>query len=99
MLPEPPTATTPTEQAIIAAYLSRHTTPARQAMRAKFEQAADPDGILSPADRARRVAELRREHFTRLGQISAAAKRARRQAEEDRRDGDTTDERHGKGAL
>ncbi len=80
MLPEPATATTPTEQAIIAAYLSRHTTPARQAMYAKFEQAADPEGLLSPADRARRVAELRRAHFARLGQISAAAKRARKGA-------------------
>jgi len=70
-----------TEQAIIRAYLSRHTAPARQAMRAKFEQAADPEGLPSPAERARRVAELRREHYARIGRIGGLARRARERSE------------------
>ena len=56
----------------------RETTRAgRAAFFAAFERAADPDGALSPEERAHRAQELRSEHFRRLGRLSAAARAAR----------------------
>jgi hypothetical protein len=53
---------------------SAATKPARDGLRAKFEREADPDGVLDPAERARRADHLQRAHMLRM---SLAAKRAR----------------------
>jgi hypothetical protein len=53
---------------------------ARAVFLASFEQQADPDGVLSPAERGRRAQQLRSAHFTRLALASAKARRARRSA-------------------
>lgn len=42
------------------------TAPGRAAFMARFDQAADPDGTLSPAERAERAAQLRSEYFAGL---------------------------------
>ncbi|MGP4114158.1 hypothetical protein ACTWP5_25015 [Streptomyces sp. 4N509B] len=57
------------------------TLPARTAFLDKFEKQADPDGTLTPAERARRAEHLRKAHFQRLALASSrarAAKAARR---------------------
>jgi hypothetical protein len=45
---------------------------------AKFEREADPQGVLDPAERARRAEHLRRAHFTRLALASSRARAARK---------------------
>jgi hypothetical protein len=47
----------------------------RAALEAKFERDADPDGVLPPADRARRAEHLQRAYFARLALASARARR------------------------
>lgn len=67
----------------IAAHLSWAKTPdraagtrnARAAMDRKFEAEVDPDGVMSPADRAEAVANARKAYYLRLAQASAAARR------------------------
>lgn len=58
---------------------SAATSPARAGLHAKFEREADPGGILTPDERARRVDSLARAHMLRM---TLAAKRARRLARE-----------------
>jgi hypothetical protein len=53
------------------------TEPARRGLRAKFERLADPDGLLSPEERARRADHLMRAHMLRLSRASAQARRRR----------------------
>jgi hypothetical protein len=53
------------------------TAPGRKAALEKFEHEVDPDGILEPAERARRAEHARKAHFTRLAYLSARARRAR----------------------
>lgn len=48
---------------------------AREAFMARFERQVDPDGVLSPADRAARAEHARKAHFARLAMKSAAARR------------------------
>lgn len=55
------------------------TEPARAGLRARFEHEADPDGVLSPAERGRRADQLMRAHMLRM---TLAAKQARRRAKE-----------------
>lgn len=55
------------------------TAHARAGLRAKFEREADPDGTLTPAERAARADSLMRAHMLRM---SLAAKSARRRARE-----------------
>ncbi|MGH3968892.1 MAG: hypothetical protein ACRET2_07960 [Steroidobacteraceae bacterium] len=43
----------------------------------KFEQQVDPDGELSPAERAKRAANARKAYFARLALKSAQARRRR----------------------
>ena len=57
---------------------SKATAPARSAWEAGFEREADPDGVLTPAERAKRVKNLKSAHFTRLARLSAEARRRRR---------------------
>lgn len=54
---------------------SQATARARSGLRAKFENQADPDGTLSPIERARRADSLMRAHMLRM---SLRAKTARR---------------------
>jgi hypothetical protein len=52
-----------------------HTAPARKAFLDRFEREVDPDGILPPADRARRAGHARSAYFLRLSLASAKARR------------------------
>ena len=56
-----------------------HTAPAREAFNARFEREVDPDGVLAPAERARRAAQARKAYFTRLSLKAAQARRAARE--------------------
>jgi len=56
------------------------TAPARRAAFAKFEQAVDPDGVLSSDERAKRADNLRRAHLQQMALKSAKARRLRAQA-------------------
>lgn len=49
----------------------------RNAFANKFEQEVDPDGVLDPAERAKRAASLRSAYFSRLALRSAQARRGR----------------------
>jgi hypothetical protein len=59
---------------------SRHdsrqiTAPARAAFLSRFDREVDPDGVLEPAERARRAELAKRLYFTRLALKSAKARR------------------------
>ena len=56
---------------------SARTANARKAMLDKFETQVDPEGILPPAERARRAEHARKAHFQRLALKSARARRRR----------------------
>lgn len=56
---------------------SARTRKAREAMDRRFEQEVDPDGVMSPADRAKAVENARKAYYLRLAQASAAARRQR----------------------
>lgn len=87
---------TPTErvlQARIAAHESwartddraARTAKARKAMQSKFDTLVDPDGLLSPEERAYRAEQARKAHYIRLALKSA---QSRRRGRERRRGGD-----------
>jgi hypothetical protein len=50
------------------------TAKARAAFLSKFEQQADPDGVLPPEERRRRAEHLRKAHFTRMALASSRAR-------------------------
>jgi hypothetical protein len=56
------------------------TRPARATFLRRFDREVDPDGVLEPVERVRRVKEARRAYFTELGRRSAEVRwgRARR---------------------
>jgi len=54
---------------------SAATAPARRAFLDRFERAVDPDGVLAPAERARRAEHARKSYFLRLALKSAQARR------------------------
>lgn len=56
---------------------SRATASARSAWEARFEREADPDGVLTPEERAKRVKSLKSAYYTRLALRSARARRSR----------------------
>ncbi|UQA92672.1 hypothetical protein [Streptomyces halobius] len=60
-----------------------HTLPARQAFLDRFERKVDPDGVLDPAERARRAEHARKRYFKTLAlkssQVRAAKAAARRE--------------------
>ena len=58
----------------------------RAAFLSKFEREVDPDGVLPPAERARRAAAARKLHFAKLALKSAKA-RARNKKSPDREHG------------
>jgi len=51
---------------------------AREAFASRFEREVDPDGVLAPAERARRVEAARRAYFTALALRSSQARRRRK---------------------
>lgn len=51
------------------------TQPARDAAMARFEKQVDPDGVLDPAERARRAEHARKAHMLELTAKSVAARR------------------------
>lgn len=53
------------------------TAPARKAFLDRFEKQVDPDGVLDPAERARRAEHARKAHFKRLALASARARAER----------------------
>lgn len=55
-----------------------HTAPARAAFLDRFEREADPDGVLSPSERARRAEHLRKAYFTALAYKSSRSRSSRR---------------------
>ena len=56
------------------------TAKARAVFLARFEQQADPEGLLTPAERERRAQQLRSAYFAQLALASAKARRTRREA-------------------
>jgi hypothetical protein len=54
---------------------SARTAPARRALLDRFERQIDPDGVLSPTERARRAGHARKAYFARLALRSAQARR------------------------
>ena len=56
------------------------TANARRALLDRFEREVDPDGELTPAERAIRAAHARKAYFARLALKSAQARRSRRKA-------------------
>ena len=54
------------------------TAPARRAMDERFERLVDPDGVMTPADRAAAVENARQAHYRRMALRSAQARRARK---------------------
>ena len=63
------------------------TEPGRRAAAAKFEQQVDPEGILTPVERAKRAENLRKAHMQRLALKSAQVRRLRKQARDAELDG------------
>lgn len=51
------------------------TAPARRALEDKFLREADPEGVLSPVERAKRAENLRKAFYCRLAKKSAEARR------------------------
>lgn len=56
------------------------TQAARDGMQRKFEDQVDPERVLDPIERARRVENAKSAHFTRLARKSADARAARKSA-------------------
>ena len=54
------------------------TEPGRDAMWRKFEDMADPNHELTPAERHKRATNLRKAHFQRMSLKAAKARKARR---------------------
>jgi hypothetical protein len=54
---------------------SARTAPARRALLDRFERQVDPDGVLSPVERARQAGHARKAYFARLALRSAQARR------------------------
>ncbi len=54
---------------------SARTAPSRRALMNRFERQVDPDGVLSPEERARRAGHAGKAYFTRLALRSARARR------------------------
>jgi len=51
-----------------------NTTAAREAFLSRFDREVDPDGTLSPDERARRAAHARQAYFGKLALASARAR-------------------------
>lgn len=65
------------------------TAPARERLLARFEDQVDPDGVLSPQERATRAEYARKAYFASLALKSA---RARRKARENAADAEAAEQ-------
>ncbi|WP_082961578.1 hypothetical protein [Mycobacterium sp. 852002-51152_SCH6134967] len=54
------------------------TSPARKAAVDRFEREVDPDGMLTPQERAKRAEWARKAHMQRMAMKSAAARQRRK---------------------
>lgn len=61
---------------------TQRTAPGRAGMLRKFEDQVDPDRVLSPAERAKRVESARKAFYTGLALKSAKVRAAKRAAVE-----------------
>ena len=52
-----------------------NTVPATKAAMSRFEKQVDPDGTLSPEERAKRAAQAKHLHYMQLGYKSGIARR------------------------
>jgi hypothetical protein len=85
-----PSSLTPeqrTQRARLAAYALwskadpvAHTQPARRAFMERFERQVDPEGVLEPAERARRAEYARKQYFASLALKSSRVRSARKAA-------------------
>jgi hypothetical protein len=57
---------------------STRTAPGRRAFLSRFEAEVDPDGVLDPAERARRAEHARKAYFQRLALKSSKARARKR---------------------
>jgi hypothetical protein len=84
-----PSSLTPSERSLraqMAAHSSwantpdvlARTAPGRRAAAARWERQVDPDGVLDPAERARRADHAKRAEMARLAFLSAKARRLRK---------------------
>lgn len=55
-----------------------NTGPARAASMARFERMADPEGVLAPAERAKRARQYMLAHMRAMQRASVDARRERR---------------------
>lgn len=90
-----PNGATPSERSIIAQIAAHdswartpdraaRTAPARRALDEKFEREVDPDSLLPPQERAKRVENARKAYYSRLALRSAQARRRRLKHEAER---------------
>jgi len=63
---------------------SAATQAARDGLYRRFEDEVDPDRVLPPEERAKRVESARRAHYTRIAMKSAASRRAKSEARKKR---------------
>jgi len=82
---------TPSERSLLASLASHEswartedrvarTAAARAAALSRFEREADPDGVLTSAERQRRAEHLHKAHMTRLSLKAATSRRKAREA-------------------
>jgi hypothetical protein len=57
---------------------AQHTAPARAAFLSRFEREVDPDGLLDPAERARRAEHAKKAYFLKLALASKKARANKR---------------------
>src|SRR4249920_493449 len=57
---------------------AKHTAPARAAFLSRFEREVDPDGVLEPAERAKRAEHAKKAYFIRLALASRKARAKKR---------------------
>jgi hypothetical protein len=57
---------------------SARTRNGRAAFEARFEREVDPDGVLAPAERAKRAEAARKAYYLRMSRLAVAARRAKR---------------------
>jgi hypothetical protein len=55
-----------------------HTAPARQSFLSRFEREVDPEGLLTPQERARRAEHAKKAYFLRLAAASSTARSKKR---------------------
>lgn len=61
---------------------ARHTASARAAFLLRFEREVDPDGVLEPAERARRAEHAKKAYFLRLALASQKARASKKKQRE-----------------